>query len=89
MTLTLILFLLAPPSKPFVDGVSSSQLWASLQRRLLPEDTWFGMFGDHVLLGRPNDLATSRISTGALPAPTGETRDREPLVDADDDGIGR
>lgn len=89
VALTLILFLLAPPSKPFVDGFSSSQLWASLQRRLLPEDAWFGMFGDNVLLGRPNDLATSRISTGALPAPTGETLDREPLVDPDDDGIGR
>ena len=89
VALTLILFLLAPPSKPFVDGVSSSHLWASLQRRLLPEDGWFGMFGDNVLLGRPDDLATSRISTGALPAPTGETRDREPLVDPDDDGIGR
>ena len=89
VALTLILFLLAPPSKPFVDGFSSSQLWASLQRRLLPEDAWFGMFGDNVLLGRADDLATSRISTGALPAPTGETRDREPLVDPYDDGIGR
>ena len=89
VTLTLILFLLAPPSKPFVDGFSSSQLWASLQRRLLPEDAWFGMFGENVLLGRPNDLAISRISTGALPAPTVETRDREPLVDPNNEAIGR
>jgi len=69
VTLTIILFLLAPPSKPFIDGISSGQLWAGLQRRLLPDDAWFGVFGENVLLGRHlGPGPTSPIVTGAVPS---------------------
>jgi len=40
---TVIAFLLAPPLQSFVDGVTSRSLWSSLQRRLLPQDKWFGI----------------------------------------------
>jgi membrane-bound metal-dependent hydrolase YbcI (DUF457 family) len=73
VALALIFFLLAPPSKPFVDGISSGRLWAGLQQRLLPKDTWFGVFGENVLLGRQIEpTPVSDISTGSLP-PVGGT----------------
>ena len=45
-TLTVIAFLLAPPSGPFVNGITSPQLWVGLEKKLLPEDKWFGFFGN-------------------------------------------
>ncbi|MBU2534222.1 MAG: metal-dependent hydrolase [Alphaproteobacteria bacterium] len=70
-TLAVILFLLSPPSKPFVDGITSPQLWTGLQRRLLPEDQWFGVLGkDGVLVGGARkDEASERLSTGSIKAP--------------------
>jgi hypothetical protein len=70
--LAVILFLLAPPSKPFVDGISSSQLWSGLQKRLLPTDHWFGLWGKSgILIGVPDppvDPAEKQngISTGSI-----------------------
>jgi hypothetical protein len=40
---TVIAFALAPPIETFLDGVTSRGLWSSLQRRLLPQDKWFGV----------------------------------------------
>ncbi|MGI9477052.1 MAG: metal-dependent hydrolase [Hyphomicrobiaceae bacterium] len=74
-TLAVILFLLAPPSKPFVDGISSKQLWSGLHDRLLPRDEWFGVLGkDGILIGRRDDEAGgASISTGSIkPAPVNE-----------------
>ena len=48
---TVILFLLAPPSKTFVDGVTSPALWSGLKQQLLPQEKWFGMFGDLTAFG--------------------------------------
>ena len=68
VALALILFLLAPPSKPFVDGIASGHLWAGIHQRLLPKDAWFGVFGENVLLGRDQTSdPVSGISTGSLP----------------------
>ena len=54
--LAVILFLLAPPSKPFVEGISSKQLWSGLHDRLLPRDDWFGVLGkDGIRIGRGRD----------------------------------
>ena len=74
-TLAVILFLLAPPSKPFVEGISSKQLWSGLHDRLLPRDEWFGVLGkDGIRIGRRNDEAGgASISTGSIkPAPVNE-----------------
>ncbi len=41
---TVAAFLVTPPTKTFVDGVSSQQLWSGLNQRLYPRDnTWFGI----------------------------------------------
>ncbi|MFM9939631.1 MAG: metal-dependent hydrolase [Hyphomicrobiaceae bacterium] len=40
---TVAVFMVTPPTKTFVDGVSSKALWAGLQQRLLPRDKWFGV----------------------------------------------
>ena len=81
---TVALFLVTPSSKTFVDGVTSPQLWSGLQRQLVPQDKWFGMFGDFAALRRrlggpnadagavatkPTEAASSTLTTGALPTP--------------------
>lgn len=72
-TLAVILFLLAPPSKPFVEGISSPQLWTGLHRRLLPEEQWFGVFGrDGISIGEKTTPESSPISTGSIKAPVEE-----------------
>jgi hypothetical protein len=40
---TVILALMAPPVGDFVAGLSSERMWASVQQRLLPRETWFGV----------------------------------------------
>jgi len=65
--LAVILFLLAPPSKPFVDGISSPQLWTGLHRRLLPEQDWFGVFGSGgISIGNAKPAESSVITTGTI-----------------------
>ncbi len=66
--LAVILFLLAPPSKPFVEGISSKQLWSGLQDRLLPHDDWFGVWGkDGVRIRRGrNEVHDTAITTGSI-----------------------
>jgi hypothetical protein len=72
-TLAIILFLLAPPSKPFVEGISSKQLWSGLQQRLLPRDDWFGVWGPNgVQIGKRSPIKTGpseqtdTITTGSV-----------------------
>ncbi len=67
-TLAVILFLLAPPSKPFVEGISSKQLWSGLHDRLLPRDDWFGVLGkDGIRIGRRNNQSSdASITTGSI-----------------------
>ncbi len=40
---TVLVFLMAPPMKSFIDGVSSRALWSGLQHRLWPHEKWFGV----------------------------------------------
>ena len=59
---------LSPPTKMFVDGISSQSMWAGLQHRLLPADKWFGL----VALRKAGPASTlppaaSPITTGSLP----------------------
>lgn len=66
-------YMATPTSAPFVDGITSRQLWAGLQQRLLPHDKWFGVV--------PSDLhrdaaafPTRRAAAGAqqsVPIATG------------------
>lgn len=58
----------SPPTKMFVDGISSQSMWAGLQHRLLPADKWFGVVAVRKA-GPASTLppAASPITTGSLP----------------------
>lgn len=58
---TVVALYLTPPAKTFVDGISSRDLWAGLNQRLLPEDRWFGIF----------NLTASRTAAAPQDAPAG------------------
>jgi hypothetical protein len=59
------LFYLTPPSRTFVDGISSPALWSGLKQQLLPRDKWFGLIGDFAdlnprrLPGWPNSMLSA------------------------------
>jgi hypothetical protein len=57
---------LAPSPAAFIDGITSRDLWAGLNRRLLPQEGWFGVLGARrEVAGSPE--TTGSITTGALP----------------------
>lgn len=67
--LTAAAFMVTPPPAAFVDGISSKQLWAGLQKRLLPQDKWFGVIGsldDLTALGTGNVRHGANITTGSI-----------------------
>jgi hypothetical protein len=71
---TVLVFLLTPPSKAFLENVSSPTLWTGLGQRLLPQDKWFaglaspgGGAATPEADGRPSDA--SPIATGSVAAP--------------------
>ena len=65
---TVVAFLLTPSTKPFVDGITSPALWAELKHRMLPQDKWFGLVDQTVLIRRyaPSSIA-ERIAPSAKP----------------------
>ena len=85
---TVLVFLMTPPTKMFLDSISSRSLWSSLQHRLLPQDKWFGVdwrsttwLPDMPFRARAKTeavpAATSPISTGSIvPAPAEKPADR-------------
>lgn len=54
---------ISPPTKTFADGISSKDLWAGLNQRLLPTAGWFGV------LNVPAKLASPAAGTGSSDAP--------------------
>lgn len=77
---TVAVLFLTPPTKTFVDGMTSRSMWSGLRQRMLPHDhKWFGVFGDITAMasGKPQTPATdprandpaSPITTGSIPAP--------------------
>lgn len=74
---TIGLFLIAPPSKTFVDGMTSPQLWAGLKQQLLPRDKWFGVVDPaHIVRQVRGDAARSRDDQQAKTVTgTGQTGD--------------
>ena len=55
---------MSPPTKMFVDGVSSKDMWTSLHSRLLPSDKWFGLISAH----RTASATATDITTGSITA---------------------
>ena len=57
---------LAPSPRVFVDGIASRDMWAGLNQRLLPSESWFGIAGvAKRVAGTPAPAGS--ITTGALP----------------------
>jgi hypothetical protein len=71
-------FALAPPAKPFIDGISSPRLWVGLQHRLLPQHKWFGLIGDT----RRADEPSSDITTGSVALPATAPKPETPATAA-------
>ncbi len=63
---TALALFLTPPTKTFVDGISSRDLWAGLNRRMLPEDRWFGIF-DLSSRTASTEVAPPPVETGSIP----------------------
>lgn len=63
---------IAPSPQAFVSGISSRDMWAGLNDKLLPKETWFGIVKVPTLIADTPD--TGGITTGALPetAPAAE-----------------
>lgn len=62
---TILAFALTPDPQAFVTGISSKDMWAGLEKRMLPQDRWFGVIGE------PKKTATAgpavnQITTGAV-----------------------
>jgi hypothetical protein len=64
-----LLILLLPPISTFADGIASRSMWAGLHERLLPHDTWFGIFAERGRLAA-SSAEPSATTTGSLPAAT-------------------
>ncbi len=63
---------LAPSPTTFFTGLSSRDMWAGLNERLLPKERWFGLVKVPSLVAGTAPEA-SPITTGTIPAPTPET----------------
>ncbi len=60
---TAALISISPPTKTFVDGISSTNMWAGLNQRLLPSNGWFG------ILNVPGQVASPAANTTGASAP--------------------
>jgi membrane-bound metal-dependent hydrolase YbcI (DUF457 family) len=88
---TVLVFLLSPPIKTFLNGITSPALWSGLHHRLLPQDKWFGVDWRSTawlpdMPFRPKGAAipasANPISTGSItPAPPAEPKPAEAKKD--------
>jgi hypothetical protein len=74
--LALALFL-APSPTVFVDGISSRNMWAGLNHRLLPAESWFGL-GPALSRIAGHPTPATEITTGTLPAPAAAAPEAQP-----------
>ena len=58
----------SPPTKMFVDGISSVSMWNGLERKLLPGNKWFGLIATHRMALAPAP-GTALVTTGSIPTP--------------------
>ncbi|MEQ1670985.1 MAG: metal-dependent hydrolase, partial [Hyphomicrobium sp.] len=61
--------MVSPPTKMFVDGVSTHGLWSGLQQRLLPSDKWFGVIAAHRSAAGASQTAAPELTTGSITKP--------------------
>ncbi len=66
---TAALISISPPTQTFTQGMSSTNMWAGLNQRLLPENGWFGILNVPAKMATPagDGSKTVPLTTGALP----------------------
>lgn len=65
---TVAVLSVTPPTKTFMDGMSSRDLWVGLNERLLPEDKWFGIIDRQTGLARVGTVSEGAdVTTGSIP----------------------
>lgn len=68
----------APPTKIFVDGLGSKDLWSGLNKRLLPDDKWFGIVASPNLAWRSSATPAPSNADQATTGGTSSTDDPRP-----------
>jgi hypothetical protein len=63
---------MAPSPQTFIEGLSSRDMWAGLNQRLLPDESWFGIFDVRGHMAGPVELEPQSITTGSIPDATVE-----------------
>ncbi|MFV0298325.1 MAG: metal-dependent hydrolase [Hyphomicrobiaceae bacterium] len=66
---TVLVFLLTPPTRPFVDGITSPALWSGLKDQMLPHDKWFGLVRSTAFNGHGEDDGRSRAARAGSAVP--------------------
>jgi hypothetical protein len=56
---------LSPPTRTFVDGLGSRDLWSGLEHRLLPTDKWFGLV-DGPYLAHRQEATSPSVETSSI-----------------------
>jgi len=56
---------LSPPTRTFVDGLGSRDLWSGLEHRLLPTDKWFGRV-DGPYLAHRQEATSPSVETSSI-----------------------
>lgn len=66
-------FVFTPPTKTFIDGMRSREVWAGLHERLLPKERWFGIIAVRGRTAMGEAAAVPAAADGAaLPGAGGE-----------------
>jgi len=69
---------LAPSPTAFWNGLSSRDMWAGLNDKMLPKETWFGIVRvQGMVAGAP---PADPITTGAIPAPASTSAQKPPAA---------
>lgn len=65
---TVAIFSITPPTKTFMEGMGSRNLWAGLNQRLLPQDKWFGLIDRHSGVAKVGTTTPDNgVTTGSIP----------------------
>lgn len=77
---TVAVLFLTPPTKTFVDGMTSRDMWSGLRQRMLPHDhKWFGIIGDVTSFAsrKSGEPAPAAAPEAAAPIATGSIPERD------------